>query len=149
MAALCCGANAQSPAPRILTLAPHATEMVYAAGAGQFLVGTVTSSDYPAEAREITRIGDGIVLNQERIIMLQPSLMIGWLRSGVALQVESLAEQLQAQMYYARPLRLRDIPPRFATSANSSAQKRRRKRRQTPWTTESMHSKPNTRTNLR
>jgi len=100
----------QAVPPRVITLAPHATELLYAAGAGQFLVGTVTSSDYPAAAKDVPRIGDGIVLNQERIIMLQPSLLIGWLRSGVALQVESLADKLGAQTYYARPTRLRDIP---------------------------------------
>lgn len=97
-------------AQRVITLAPHATEMVYAAGGGDQLVGTVSSSDYPPAARDLTRVGDGIIVNQERIIMLQPTLMLGWLRSGVALQLESLAEHLGAQMQYLRPLTLRDIP---------------------------------------
>lgn len=100
-----------SPQPhRVITLAPHVTEILYAAGAGERIVGTVSSSDYPAPARDIARVGDGILLNQERIIMLRPTLLIGWQRSGVALQMEALSAQLGAQMLYSQPRRLRDIP---------------------------------------
>lgn len=102
-------AAAQTP-HRVITLSPHATEIVYAAGGGQTLVGTVSSSDYPPPARQLPRVGDGILLNQERIIMLQPTLLVGWLRSGIALQMEALADRLGARMLYSRPLRLRDIP---------------------------------------
>ena len=84
--------------------------MVYAAGGGDYIVGTVTSSDFPEEARDLPRIGDGIMLNQERIVVLSPTLFVGWLRSGVAMQVERLAEPLQAKVHYSRPERLRDIP---------------------------------------
>src|SRR5690606_17293721 len=98
------------PAHRVITLAPHATELVFAAGGGDSIVGTVTSSDFPEEALAIPRIGDGIVLNQERIILLKPTLFVGWLRSGIALQIEALADRMGADMDYARPLKLRDIP---------------------------------------
>src|SRR5690606_8206791 len=81
------------PADRVITLAPHATELVFAAGGGESIVGTVTSSDFPEEALAIPRIGDGIVLNQERIILLKPTLFVGWLRSGIALQIEALADR--------------------------------------------------------
>jgi len=94
----------------VITLAPHVTEIVHTAGAGESLVGTVSSSDFPPSARELPRVGDGILLNEERIIMLQPTLLIGWLRSGVALQTEALANHLGADMIYSRPLSLRDIP---------------------------------------
>ena len=42
--------------------------------------------------------------------MLSPTLFVGWLRSGVAMQVERLAGPLQAHVHYSRPERLRDIP---------------------------------------
>lgn len=103
-------APAAHAAHRVITLAPHATEIVHASGGGDFLTGTVSSSDFPASARELPRVGDGILLNQERIIMLRPTLLVGWLRSGVALQMEALATQLGADMIYSRPLTLRDIP---------------------------------------
>lgn len=102
--------GAPAAEPRIITLTPHATEMVYAAGGGPFVVGTISSSDFPDAARSLPRIGDGIMLNQERIVVLAPTLLVGWLRSGVALQIEPLAERLKADMFYARPERVRDIP---------------------------------------
>ena len=43
------------PARRIVSLAPHATEMLYAAGAGSTLVGAVAHSDWPAAARAVPR----------------------------------------------------------------------------------------------
>lgn len=108
------GRNAEpvsvSPRPRVITISPHATEMIYAAGAGATLVATVSSSDYPEAARNLPRVGDGILLNQERIFMLQPTLLIGWLRSSAAQQIEPMVERLGAQMEYSRPLQLRDIP---------------------------------------
>ena len=103
-------AKAGAQAHRIITLTPHATELVYAAGGGHLIVGTVSSSDYPEAARNIPRLGDGILLNQERILVLRPTLFVGWLRSGVALQVEALAAHLGADMLYSRPSQLADIP---------------------------------------
>lgn len=101
---------AEPASHRVITLAPHATEIVYAAGGGSQIVGTVSSSDHPDAARDIPRVGDGILLNQERIIVLRPTLLIGWQRSGVAVQTEALAEKLGAQMLYSQPRQLRDIP---------------------------------------
>jgi len=100
------GATAQ----RVITLAPHATEIVFAAGGGDQMVGTVASSDFPEAARALPRIGDGITLNQERLIVLQPTLIIGWRRSGAAVPAEILAGTLGAQMLYSAPTRLKDIP---------------------------------------
>ncbi len=95
---------------RVITLSPHATELIYAAGGGHYIVGTVSSSDFPEAAKHIPRVGDGILVNQERIIMLKPTVLVSWLRSGIALQIEALADRLGAQMHYFRPLQLRDIP---------------------------------------
>lgn len=97
-------------AQRIVTLAPNATEIVYAAGGGDQMAGTVTSSDFPPAAKSLPRIGDGIVLNAERIMVLRPTLIVGWLRSGIAPEVEALAKQLGADMTYTTPARLLDIP---------------------------------------
>lgn len=103
-------AGAAPTPPRVITLAPHATEMVYAAGGGHLMAGTVDSSDFPESARRLPRVGDGITLNQERIIMLRPTVLVGWLRSGAALNAEVLARSMGASMVYSRPTRLRDIP---------------------------------------
>jgi len=112
LAALLAGAGVSAAAapPRVITLAPHATEMVYAAGGGHLMAGTVESSDFPEAARRLPRVGDGITLNQERIIMLRPTVLVGWLRSGAALNAEVLARSMGASMVYSRPASLRDIP---------------------------------------
>ncbi|HSQ69805.1 MAG TPA: cobalamin-binding protein [Steroidobacteraceae bacterium] len=63
---------------RIVSLAPHLTELVFAAGAGEMLVGTVAYSDYPAQALDIERIGDAWRVDLERLVALQPDLVFAW-----------------------------------------------------------------------
>jgi len=66
------------PAQRIVSLAPHATEMLFAAGAGGALVGAVARSDWPPAARAVPRVGDAAALDLERIASLAPDLVIAW-----------------------------------------------------------------------
>jgi len=68
----------RAPPQRLVTLAPHLTELVYAAGAGERLVGTVDTSDYPAAARGVARIGDVTHIDAERLIALKPDLVLIW-----------------------------------------------------------------------
>lgn len=81
--------------PRIVTLAPNMAEMVYAAGAGEQLAGTVDYSDYPPAARDVPRVGDAFRVDYERLRMMQPDLIIAW-RSGTP---AATVEALQAQGY--------------------------------------------------
>jgi iron complex transport system substrate-binding protein len=67
--------------PRIVSLSPHITELLFAAGAGSAVVGTVGYSDFPPAARVVPRIGDAVAVDVERISALQPNLVIYW-RSG-------------------------------------------------------------------
>ena len=55
-----------APARRAVTLAPHATELVYAAGAGDHVIATIRGSDYPPAARQRPVIGDGTHPEPER-----------------------------------------------------------------------------------
>lgn len=66
------------PARRIVSLAPHATELLFAAGAGARVVGVVAHSDYPPEARALPRVGDANALDLERIYALAPDLVVAW-----------------------------------------------------------------------
>ena len=66
------------PAQRIVSLAPHATELLFAAGAGARVVGVVAHSDWPPEARALPRIGDASALDLERIVALSPDLVVAW-----------------------------------------------------------------------
>ncbi len=66
------------PAQRIVSLAPHATELVFAAGAGARVVGVVAHSDWPREARALPGVGDATALDLERIVALKPDLVVAW-----------------------------------------------------------------------
>ncbi len=66
---------------RIVSLAPHVTELLYAVGASAQLVGADAGSDYPIAAKHLPRIGDYSRVNFERVAALKPDLIIGW-RSG-------------------------------------------------------------------
>jgi iron complex transport system substrate-binding protein len=68
----------QAPATRIVSLAPHATELLFAIGAGLRIVGTIDTSDTPPAARLIPRIGDSRALDLERILALHPDLIVTW-----------------------------------------------------------------------
>lgn len=67
-----------APATRIITLAPHAAELVYAAGAGARVVGVMKGSDYPPAAAKLPVIGDVAALDLEKIVMLAPDLIVTW-----------------------------------------------------------------------
>lgn len=77
------------PARRIVSLAPHITELLFAAGAGRAVVGAVAHSDFPPEANAIPRVGDAIGLDLERIVALAPELVVTWPWTAPA-QVEQL-----------------------------------------------------------
>jgi iron complex transport system substrate-binding protein len=66
------------PAQRIVSLAPHATELLFAAGAGVRVVGVVAHSDWPREARALPGVGDANALDLERIVALAPDLVVAW-----------------------------------------------------------------------
>ena len=68
----------EKPAQRIVSLAPHNTENLYSAGAGDQVVGTVDHSDYPKPALDIPRVGNYKQINIEAILALQPDLVIAW-----------------------------------------------------------------------
>jgi iron complex transport system substrate-binding protein len=67
-----------APAARIVSLAPHATELLFAAGAGKRVVGVLSPTDWPPEAGQLPRIGDAAGLDLERIVALKPDLALVW-----------------------------------------------------------------------
>lgn len=83
------------PVERIVSLAPHLTEMVYAVGAGDRLVGAVEFSDFPPAARDLPRIGDAFRVDYEVLAMLSPDLILAW-RSG---NPPALVERLRSLGY--------------------------------------------------
>jgi iron complex transport system substrate-binding protein len=105
------GAIVRLPAParRIVSLAPHATENLFAAGAGERMVGAVEYSDYPEAAKRIPRVGDSARPDLEAIVALKPDLVVVW-QSGNAGTSVSKLEALGLAVYQTQPDRLEDIP---------------------------------------
>jgi iron complex transport system substrate-binding protein len=98
----------QAPARRIVSLAPHITELLFAVGAGAAVVGTSDFSDYPEAAREIPRVGGGGGLDLEAILALQPDLVIAWESGNPTVPVRRL-QQLGVPVFYSQPSRMEDI----------------------------------------
>lgn len=98
-----------APAERVVSLAPHATEMLFAAGAGDRLVGAVSHSDYPPAARSVPRVGDYNAVDLERIVALRPDLVIAW-HSGNGAGLAARLRTLGLTVYESEPRQLADIP---------------------------------------
>ncbi|MGO4277742.1 Vitamin B12-binding protein precursor [compost metagenome] len=97
------------PARRIVSLAPHVTELLYAAGGGDRIVGTVSYSDYPPQARDLPRVGDNKALDLERIAALKPDLIVVWRHGNAQKQTDRL-RALGLPLFYSEPRKLESIP---------------------------------------
>ena len=116
-AALCCLAacsepprppDAESTHPRVVTLAPNLTELVFAAGAGDTLVGVSAYSDFPAAAEQLPVVGDAFAVDQEQLAVLQPDLLLVWY-SGTPAQVVDDLRQAGYRVEVIRTLSLADV----------------------------------------
>jgi iron complex transport system substrate-binding protein len=94
---------------RIISLAPGATEMLFAAGAGDRLIATVDFSDEPAAAKRIPRIGDVTAVDMERLVALRPDMVVVWPGGGNPAQIQKIA-QLGIPIYRQQVNRLADLP---------------------------------------
>jgi iron complex transport system substrate-binding protein len=94
---------------KIVSLAPGATEMLFAAGAGDRVIATVEFSDEPAQARKVPRIGDANSIDMERLVALRPDVVVVWEGGGNAAQLEKL-EQIRMPLYRQRSETLRSMP---------------------------------------
>lgn len=97
------------PANRIIALAPFLTELLFAAGAGDYVVGVVEFSDFPSAANKIPRIGSHQRFDMEAILALKPDLVVAWLSGNTRNDINRL-EKLGLQVYVSEPKKLGDIP---------------------------------------
>jgi iron complex transport system substrate-binding protein len=98
----------QKPAQRIISLSPHVTELLYAAGAGDKIVGTVTYSDYPEAAKKIPRVSDNRLVDLERVAAMKPDLIVIWMHGGFERQIEGL-RKLGVPLFHSEPTKLDGI----------------------------------------
>lgn len=95
-------------AERIISLSPHITELVFAAGAGAKLVGVTRYSDYPKAARFVPEVGDSSSLDLERIVALKPDLVIAWGSGNTVSDIGKL-EKLGLTVFVTEATRLEDV----------------------------------------
>ncbi len=111
-----------APARRIVSLAPHVTENIYAAGAGDRLVGAVDYSDYPEAAKKLPRVGGYARLDLEAIVALRPDLIIAW-ESGNSANHLARLKTLGFPLYLSQPKTIDDVASnieRIGTLMNTS-----------------------------
>jgi iron complex transport system substrate-binding protein len=97
-----------APAQRIVSLSPHATEMLFAAGAGSRVIAADEYSDFPEAAKKLRRIGSAHALDLEAIVALKPDLVVAWKTGNAARQVARLIE-LGIPVFFTEPRAPDDI----------------------------------------
>lgn len=102
-----------APAQRIVSLAPSMTELLFSLGAGEQLVGVMDYSDYPPEALTLPVVGRYDALDMERIVALQPDLIVAW-RSGNPRGALNRLVALGFPVYVAEPDSLSSIGEHLA-----------------------------------
>jgi iron complex transport system substrate-binding protein len=101
------------PARRIVSLAPHLTEQLFAIGAGERIVGTTDFADYPRAAKEIPRVARAHSVDLERIAALNPDLIVTW-GSGFPPAVTDAIRRLGVPVFVSEPAALADIASSMA-----------------------------------
>ena len=99
----------ERPAGRVVSLSPHLTEMLFAAGAGANVVGALRYSDFPPQARALPSVGDDAALDLERILALAPDLAVAWPSASHRRQFERL-RALGVPVFQSEQRELDDIP---------------------------------------
>ncbi|MDQ8020599.1 MAG: cobalamin-binding protein [Moraxellaceae bacterium] len=100
------------PVQRAIALAPSLTELIFAAGGGERLLGVVEYSDYPAAARNLPRVGSNQKLDLERIATLKPDMIFVWYHGNGQREIERL-RAMGIPMFYLEPKHLDDLPAVF------------------------------------
>lgn len=93
---------------RIIALAPHIVESLYAIGAGEQIIGTTAHADYPKAAEDILRVGNYARLQIEKIIQLKPDVIIAW-KTGNPTDDLARLEKYQLKVIYSNPQTLEDV----------------------------------------
>lgn len=107
------------PAKRVVSLSPHATELLYAAGGGPHMIGVDNASDYPPAAASLPRLGSGLQTSPESLLVASPDLVVTW-QPG---HLRHLPAGVQA--FVSTPHRMAEIPAtvrKFGSLMGTAAQ---------------------------
>lgn len=98
----------ERPAQRIVTLAPHATELVTTAGAGDLLVAAAQAPGMETGRSDVPQFGGPGRLDRERLLELRPDLVVAWQSGNRHSDLAWIARNGIA-LYRSEPLDLLDI----------------------------------------
>jgi len=96
------------PARRIVSLAPHLTEQLFAIGAGDLIVGTTDFADFPEAAKGLPRVARAHSVDLERVSAARPDLVLVW-GSGFPPATVDAVRRLGVPTFVSEPRRLADI----------------------------------------
>ncbi len=96
------------PPQRIVSLSPHLTELLFAVGAGEQVIGVDSASDFPPAARALPRVGDYSRVNTERILALRPDLVVVWVGGNRAMDIHALT-RMGFPVLHTQATRLDDV----------------------------------------
>jgi len=94
-------------AQRYISLAPSTTEILFALGLNEEIIGISSYCDYPAETKDKTRVGDFSHPNMEKIVSLKPDYIFC---TGLE-QASSIRElkRLKFNVYVADPKNIEEL----------------------------------------
>lgn len=98
----------KAPARRIVSLAPHATELLFAIGAGNRVAGVSEYSDYPADALRLPRVSSSGGVDLEKVLALSPDLVVAWRFEATRGAIDRM-EKLGFPVFLSEPRQLGDI----------------------------------------
>ncbi len=101
------------PALRVVSLAPHLTENLFSAGAGSQVVGVVSYSDFPEEAKAIASVGNYRAFSLEAILALDPDLIVAWKSGNGDAKIAQL-KSLGLKVFVGEPREIEDIASSIA-----------------------------------
>jgi vitamin B12 transport system substrate-binding protein len=93
---------------RIIALAPHIVESMFEVGAGQQIIATTAHADYPEAAKDILQIGNYARLQIEKIVQLQPDVVIAW-KTGNPGDDLSRLKKYKVKVIYSNPTTLSQV----------------------------------------
>ncbi|GAA4407804.1 helical backbone metal receptor [Quisquiliibacterium transsilvanicum] len=96
------------PPQRIVSMAPHATELLFAAGAGPRVVAVDRSSDFPAEVRALPRLAAHPRPDPERLLAMRPDLVVLW-GAAVGRDLVDRLEGFGVRVFVSEPKGLDDV----------------------------------------
>lgn len=99
---------------RIVALAPHLVEMLYAIGAGEQIVATTEHADYPQAAQNIPRIGGFYGIQIEKLLSLKPDLVLVWDGGNQAKDIDKI-HAFGIKTYHSNPKTLDDVANELET----------------------------------